>query len=570
MLETQGVELDADLVEAWRRRVAQARERLGWPAGPVVVRRHGTGASLAQAAAADQLFTATEVNEWAWCATVAERDPQRWRELEAALVASQPEAVIPAVLDEALAMTRLVRLAAAEARPALVELLAAADLRALPALLDDEVLTLGAGNGGRSFALDALPGAAAVDWSALHDIPTALVTGSNGKTTTVRLIAACARAQGWRTGYNCTDGVFVDDTALERGDYSGPAGARAVLREPGIAAVVLETARGGILRRGLAVRRARAAIITNVSADHFGEYGIDDLDALADVKLVVARVLEPQGLLVANADDALLARKVMAHVAARTDAPRVGWFAADHARAELVAHRASGGATCGVSSQHLLLAHDGVEHDLGAIPAMPLAVGGHAAYNVANLAAAALGAAALGVAPATIASVFARFGAAPGDNPGRLTRIERGGVQVLVDYAHNPDGITGVLELARRMRGGGRMALLLGQAGNRTDADIERLATVVAGFGPDLVVLKDMQKYLRGRAPGEVPTILRRALLRGGMPAAALCDRADEVAAARHALAWALPGDVVVLLVHAPEARSAVLAMLDGAGTPAR
>ena len=110
----------------------------------------------------------------------------------------------------------------------------------------------------------------------------------------MRLLAACARAHGWRAGYNCTDGVFLDDEALALGDYSGPAGARMVLRDARAQAAMLETARGGILRRGIAVSRADAAVITNVSSDHFGEYGIDDLAGLAEVKLAVGGAGRPQ------------------------------------------------------------------------------------------------------------------------------------------------------------------------------------------------------------------------------------------------------------------------------------
>src|SRR5690606_29892010 len=120
-----------------------------------------------------------------------------------------------------------------------------------------------------------------VPWSQLHTVPIALVTGSNGKTTTVRLIAAMARAHGWHTAHSCTDGLFLDGELLEGGDYSGPAGARTLLRHPATGAAILETARGGLLRRGLAVRHADVAVVTNVSPDHFGEYGIHDLAALA-------------------------------------------------------------------------------------------------------------------------------------------------------------------------------------------------------------------------------------------------------------------------------------------------
>ena len=120
---------------------------------------------------------------------------------------------------------------------------------------------------------------------------------------------SCARAHGWRDGFCCTDGVFAANERGEPGDYSGPAGTRRVLRDPSVEAAVLEMARGGILRRGLAIDRADVAVVTNVSNDHFGEYGIDDLDGLADAKLTVAHLVARRGLLVMNADDEVLVRK---------------------------------------------------------------------------------------------------------------------------------------------------------------------------------------------------------------------------------------------------------------------
>ena len=149
---------------------------------------------------------------------------------------------------------------------------------------------------------------------------------------------------------------------------------------------------------------------------------------------------------------------------------------------------------------------------------MPLSMGGIAAYNVANLAGAALAAAALGIAPTTIASVFARFGSSLDDNPGRMMRFEVGGVKVLIDYAHNPEGLRGFLTVAAHLRGAtGRLGLLLGHAGNRQDADIEELARVAAEFRPDLVVVKEDEAHLRGRAPGEIPRIIRAELGRLGI-----------------------------------------------------
>ena len=570
MLEVVRIEMDDALVADWRANVAVARAHLGWD-GQVagVARVHARGMSLAIAAPFDQLYTATEVNEWALCSALHDRDPMHWCGLRDALRAAAgqsdatPASPYPAEIDPPAALERLERVARAESRADLRALADAARAHNLPLLLDDDQLTLGEGAGSRSFSTGELPRGEDLPWPQLHAIPTALVTGSNGKTTTVRLIAACAHAHGLRPGYCCTDGVFVDGAALAPGDYSGPAGARLVLRDERVEAAVLETARGGILRRGLAMTRADVAVVTNVSPDHFGEYGIHDLEALADVKLTVGSVVPAGGLLVLNADDAVLRAKSAGLAQRFGHCPPLAWFAADADDPCLAAHRARNGSTCGVRAGRLVLAHGGVEHDLGEVARMPLSVGGRAGYNVANLAAAALAAAGLGVAPATVAGVFSRFGARVIDNPGRLMRFARNGVQVLVDYAHNPEGLAGLLDVARSLLAeGGRLGLVLGHAGNREDGDIERLAATAAQFAPALVVVKELEGYLRGREPGEVPRILHAALLRAGLPDAALTMQSTELDAVRCALEWGRPGDVLALPVHGLAARAAVLEML--------
>lgn len=570
VLEVARVAIDAALEAAWRANVARGRARLGWDrAAACSVRRHASGASLALAAPLDRLFSATELNEWALCAALHDRDPVHWQGLRDALRASAeqsdptPASPFPAEIDADAALARLARIAAQEQRPGLLALVEAAQARGLPFLFDDEVLTLGTGAASCSTGLAELPSVAGVSWQDLGSVPTALVTGSNGKTTTVRLIAACMEASGRRAGYCCTDGVFVGGSLLESGDYSGPAGARRVLREAAVEAAVLETARGGILRRGLAVSRAEVAVVTNVSADHFGEYGIHDLDSLADVKLTVGSVVPRDGMLVLNADDATLRAKAAGLARRFGHGAPLGWFAADADEPWLAAHRADGGTTCGVRAGRLVLAHRGARHDLGAIDDMPLTVGGRAAYNVANLAAAALAATGLGVPAATMAEVFRRFGARIGDNPGRLMRFERGGMHVLVDYAHNPEGLAGLLEVATALCGaGGRIGLVLGHAGNRQDRDIERLAATAARFAPALVVIKELEGYRRGREPGEVPRILRAALLGAGLPEQALPIQPTEIDAVRRALEWGRPGDVLVLPVHGLAARGAVIELL--------
>jgi UDP-N-acetylmuramyl tripeptide synthase len=514
------------------------------------------------------------------CAALVEADPVRWSHLEATLVdvarnaatqsldAASSGARIPIpvafatalpVLDERAALARFATLSKIEAAPRARALVAAADSRHLLHVLDDDYLTLGSGAGGRTWPVDALPDVSHVPWDELRAVPTAIVTGSNGKTTTVRLLAACCRAHGWRDGYNCTDGLFIDGEQIESGDYSGPVGTRTILRDTRVEAAILETARGGILRRGLAAQRARVAVVTNVSADHFGEYGIDDLAGLADTKLVVASTVD-DGLVVLNADDPILRER-----GAQPGCP-IAWFSLDYDDRMLQAHRKHGGSTSGVRDGRLIVAHsrgcDLEEFDVGGIADMPITVDGSADYNVSNVAGVVLAAMGLGIPHTTITTVLRRFGANPADNPGRLMRYEHHGAQVLIDYAHNPEGLAGLMNVAGRLRRAGRIALLLGQAGNRSNADIERLAATAASFRPDFVVIKETEAYLRGRAPGEVPAILRAALVRAGLRESALELWPSELGAVRRILEWSRPGDVLVMPVHDRKVRAETLALI--------
>ncbi len=567
VLDVIGRRQDESWLAGWRVRIGRAAAELGWPALRTAVRQHAGGVLLAITAPPDQLFLATEVNEWAVCAALAALDPAKRSVFEQALAEAAGETETAPVLEQSAALARFKQLQAAEMNPALRALLSAAADRLLPYTFDETELTLGSGAGGRSFPLAALPDMQSVPWRELSSLPTALVTGSNGKTTTVRLLAACARVHGWNVCYNCTDGVFLDDRALAHGDYSGPAGARLVLRERRAQAAILETARGGILRRGIAVSHADTAVVTNISSDHFGEYGVDDLEGLADVKLSVAGVLGSSGVLVLNADDTMLAQRANELAQRFGRVPRLAWFALDDEHALLRNHRSEGGWTCGVHAGRLRLSCGGEWHDLGDVSSMPLSVGGLAAYNVANLAAAALAASALGIAAPTIAKAFAQFGRMPRDNVGRMMRFDAGGVHVLIDYAHNPDGLRGFLTVAQALRGGqGRLGVLLGHAGNRKDEDIEALARAAAEFRPDLIVIKENETQLRGRAAGEVPNVIRRELLRLGLLDSILPVRGSEFEAARHALDWARSGDVLALPLHGSNARDAVVALLESHG----
>jgi cyanophycin synthetase len=234
-------------------------------------------------------------------------------------------------------------------------------------------------------------------------------------------------------------------------------------------------------------------------------------------------------------------------------------FAFNHQHPALVVLRQAGGSTCAVHNGQALLHHQGLTTNLGDPAQWPLTVAGAARHNTANALAAALTAAALGLPLAAISHTLAHFGQHPLDNPGRLERWLHHGATVLVDYAHNPAGLAQLLAVATSLKTpGARLGLLLGQAGNRSDAAITELAQVAARFKPDHVVIKELPAMLRGRPPGEVPTLLQHALLAAGLPATQVVMQADELAAAQQLLAWARAGDVVVLAVHGAQARVAL------------
>lgn len=526
-ISAEALRVDA-LIAAWRDAVSSLLRALHWPARDIVARRDSNGASLFLSAPVDVLMTATEVNEQAWN------------------VAEHGGAFTDAVVARLSAMAREER----ETRPLLAATYATAVHRKISVTFDDEEIIVGSGAGARVWPIDSIP--ADIDWATIRDVPIAVITGSNGKTTTTRLIAAMWRAAGVTPGWSCSDGVTVGDTELERGDFSGPAGAREVLRDARVGAAVLETARGGMLRRGLAVTRADAAIITNIAADHFGEYGVESLGDLAAVKGIVTRVLDPSACLVLNADDP----ELVAFAPRATS--RVAWFSA---LSEPDAHIGRGGDSAAVDAGRLVLHVAGARHDVGAVDEMPITLGGAATHNVQNALGAALLGAALGIPVDAIRATLATFGSSPADNPGRLQIHHVRGVTVLVDYAHNPDGLRVLCETAASMPARRRL-IILGQAGNRDDDQIRALARAAFAVTPfDRAIVKEMPSMLRGRPLGEISRLLVDELRLLGVADARVGTAPTELDAVRDALTWAEPGDLIVCPTHTE--KTAVLALLE-------
>lgn len=524
----------ARVIATWRSQVKRMLTALDWGDEQVRVRELPDGASLAISAPVDTLYAATEINDWAW-------------EAASHVLAGDDE---PALEPDA---TRLRARIQEESNPALQRLIRAARDRDLPCLYDDDAVSVGLGTGSQTWLARDLPKPADVKWDALHTIPVALVTGTNGKTTSVRLAAAIAQSGGYSTGISSTDWLSVNGEVMERGDYSGPGGARTVLRDRRVALAILETARGGLLRRGLGLLGADAALITNIAADHLGDFGGHDVPALADIKWVVTRALGPTGTLVLNADDELLVERGLASNFTIT------WFSTD-ASNEIVRNHVSRGGTACIAEQGCVTFLRGEERNpLMRVADIPITLGGTALHNVSNVLGVVGLVSALGLPFDAIVEGLRRM--RPQDNPGRGNLLQIDGVDILVDFAHNPHGLEAIARMVRSRRSGRRL-LVIGQAGDRDDEAIRGLVRAAWAMDPDRIVVKEMARYRRGRAPGEIPAIIYDEFMRLGCRSSMIERSESELGAVRTALESARPGDLLILLIH--ENASAVMDYLTG------
>lgn len=512
------------IVERWREAVRHMLDAVGWADEDLRVRLVPGGASLIISAPIDALYAATELNEWAWSRAAEDSSGETSEGFDSAA-------------------DRLRTAIADERRSATIALQREAATHRVTFLSDDDFVSVGLGKGSRTWPVDQTPDPAAIDWQDLHDVPTVLVTGCNGKTTSVRLLSAIVEASGSRPGTTSTDGIRVGSQLVEAGDYSGPGGARTILRHPEVDVAILETARGGMLRRGLALPRADVALITNVAADHLGEFGVATLEGLAQVKLIVTRVIPEDGRVVLNADDPLLVEG-----AGNIAAPII-WYSLHGDSPFIAAHLAAAGEAVVLEDDSVVRYRGNERVAIIGVQRVPITMHGAARYNVSNVLGVVGAAWALGIADGAIARALEQFRPSHVDNPGRLNVFELGGATVIVDFAHNPHGVRALGEMARALPAARRL-FLVGQGGDRDDDSILDLARAVWSMGPDCVVVKEMPKYLRGRELGVVPAMIERELAVLGAPPEAIVHADSELAGVRAALEWAREGDLVLLTAH--------------------
>ena len=366
------------------------------------------------------------------------------------------------------------------------------------------------------------------------------ITGTNGKTTTTRLVAHLLRRTGRAVGWSSTSGVYIQGEEVEAGDWSGPAGARHLLHRDDLDWAILETARGGILRRGLAWDKAHVTAMINISADHLGDYGVRTTETLAQVKGTVLRATRPDGWAVINADDPLVFAQregVRSRICFVTQRPLTAGLERAVAEGRTVVSLDDGSIVVRTASERTTVC---------GIADVPLTFGGQAHHMVENVLCAVGIALGCGLTVAEIASGLASFTSSPELNPGRLNVYQIRAATVLADYAHNEAGLAELIRLARTLvRGNGRLWLIIGTAGDRSDETFRALGAMAAE-ATSLVIPRDTPHYLRGRQPGEVPALIEAGIRAAGGDPLPVAD--DEIGAIDFALKGIIPGDVVAIM----------------------
>ena len=403
-------------------------------------------------------------------------------------------------------------------------------------------------------------------------IPIVSVGGTNGKTTTSRMIAHIFKGMGRKVGMTSTDGIVIDERLVIRADASGPKSARMVLQNPRVDFAVFEVARGGILREGLGYERNDVAVVLNVQADHLGVRGIDTIEQLADVKAVPVEAVPRNGHAVLNADDPLV------RAMRRRCSGEVVWFSLEPRGSEIRdfidTHCRRGGKAVVIESSErgdmIVVRHGAREMQLAWTHLLPATFGGRATMNVQNSLAAAAAAFAAGAPLHDIRQGLRTFSTSYYLSPGRLNQLEVEGVHVVVDYCHNAPGMRMLGDFVDKLGDSLLVTSELGKpsrigmistAGDRRDDDMVELGEIAAEHFDVVIVREDVA--LRGRERGAVARLVEQGV-RAKMGTGARCKQVetvlDEIEATRHAMSWANPGDLVVLCV---DKHPAVLAELE-------
>lgn len=369
-------------------------------------------------------------------------------------------------------------------------------------------------------------------------IPIYAVTGTNGKTTTTRLIAHILKGSGLTVGYTTTDGTYIQNNQILSGDNTGPVSAQLVLKDPSVQVAVLETARGGIIRSGLGYDYSDVAVVTNIASDHLGMKDVNTLEDLARVKSVVPRSVSPKGFAVLNAEDENVYR--MRKLVDGT----VVLFSMDENNENIQQHAKRGGVSCVYENGYVTLLKGKWKVRVEKALDIPLTFGGRAEFMIQNVLAATLACFVQGVSLEDIRVGLTTFTPSVAQTPGRMNFVEIGEFTTLMDFAHNPAGIKGLGDFINKLNYTTKTAVLSG-VGDRRDEDLREVGRLCAGIFDKIIIRRG--DYLRGRTEAEVYRLLQEGIKESGKnPELQIKEESRE--AIYSAFDEAQKGELVVIL----------------------
>ena len=370
-----------------------------------------------------------------------------------------------------------------------------------------------------------------------HSIPIVSITGTNGKTTTTRMISHILKAQGLNVGMTTTGGIYINDKCIMKGDTTGPASAKLLLSDKSVDIAVLETARGGLIRSGLAYDLADVGVLTNISEDHLGLDDVNTLEDMLHVKSLVLEAVKSNGYTVLNADDR------MAVEAAKKIKANIIYFSRQEDNLIVHKHIAEGGIACFLKDSYITLATgNGLLKSISVLQ-IPATYGGVLVHNIENCLAAFGAAYALNVPLQVIESALSTFYCDEIHNPGRFNVYNVRDFRVVLDYGHNLAGYGRITEAIQKM-GGSRLVGVIGTPGDRSDTSVKEIGAV-AGRSFDRIFIKE-DKELRGRKPGEISNLLKEGVLSADFPKTELTMIREEGNALRKAIREGKAGDIIV------------------------
>ncbi|MBA1334819.1 MAG: Cyanophycin synthase [Firmicutes bacterium] len=369
-----------------------------------------------------------------------------------------------------------------------------------------------------------------------YSIPIVSITGSNGKTTTARMLSNILAISGYNVGCTTTGGIYINQKCIQEGDTTGPSSARTVLTDRTVDIAVLETARGGIVRSGLGYDLADVGIITNISGDHLGLDGINTIEDLVNVKSLVVEAVKYDGFAVLNADDV--------YVAGMADRVRCSiiYFSHRDDNVLILKHINNGRTAVFIREGMIVIAKNGKYYPVIPVGEVPCTMGGKLRHNIENTLAVVCGAYALNVPVGDIVKGLKTFYNDHQNNPGRFNIYSIGNFRIMVDYGHNPAGYRVVTEALTSL-GAERLVGVIGVPGDRLDSDMIEVGKICSGVFDKVYIKED--KDLRGRERGEVAQRLYQGLLEGGFPASRIEIEYDETRALWKAMKTAKPGDLI-------------------------